>query len=308
MGLYHHVPKLCFLETLSIRRLKIFIIESFQCEVKQMSNDEMLQFIEEAFEENYELLRLEGGHSLSPHVKKLALEQVKNYWKKLRNVAENVSDTEVRLTLPQQKTPTGRPYTIQGVVDVVKEDERTVMYDIKTHDADFVRSNKKDYEGQLNIYAHIWQSVRGQGLDGTSILATGETEALRKAKQRAYQSNNERFLDEALKEWDPEIPIELDPGRVETYIESFGEVVDMIEEHLFQAPPVDRLKTKLKDNKTFIEHACRNCDVRFSCESYKEYAFTSSHARRDFIAFYDDYGTEQERVELIEATLDEEEV
>ncbi|AST95666.1 PD-(D/E)XK nuclease family protein [Shouchella clausii] len=273
-----------------------------------MSNDEMLQFIEEAFEENYELLKLEGGHSLSPHVKKLALEQVKNYWKKLRNVAENVSDTEVRLTLPQQKTPTGRPYTIQGVVDVVKEDERTVMYDIKTHDADFVRSNKKDYEGQLNIYAHIWQSVRGQGLDGTSILATGETEALRKAKQRAYQSNNERFLDEALKEWDPEIPIELDPGRVETYIESFGEVVDMIEEHLFQAPPVDRLKTKLKDNKTFIEHACRNCDVRFSCKSYKEYAFTSSRARRDYIAFYDDYGTEQERVEIIEATLDEEEV
>ena len=68
-----------------------------------MNKDEMLQFIEKAFEENYELLRLEGGHSLSPHVKKLALEQVKNYWKKLRNVAENVSDTEVRLTLPQQK-------------------------------------------------------------------------------------------------------------------------------------------------------------------------------------------------------------
>src|SRR5690625_925281 len=85
----------------------------------------MLQFIEEAFEENYELLRLEGGHSLSPHVKKLALEQVKNYWKKLRDVAENVSDTEVRLTLPERETPAGRRYTIQGVVDVVKEDNRT---------------------------------------------------------------------------------------------------------------------------------------------------------------------------------------
>jgi len=268
----------------------------------------MLQFIEEAFEENYELLRLEGGHSLSPHVKKLALEQVKNYWKKLRDVAENVSDTEVRLTLPERETPAGRRYTIQGVVDVVKEDNRTVMYDIKTHDADFVRNNKKDYEGQLNIYAHIWQSIREQDLDGTSILATGETEALRRAKHRAFQSNNEQYLEEALEEWEPEVPIEIDAQRVDSYIESFGEVVDMIEDHLFHAPPVEKLQTKLNENKTFIDHACRNCDVRFSCEPYKEYAFTSGQARRDFMAFYNDYGTEQERVELIEATLDEEEV
>src|SRR5690606_21359841 len=99
-----------------------------------MNKDEMLQFIEEAFEENYELLQLDGGHSLSPHVKKMALEQVKNYWMKFRHLAENVSDTEIRLTLPQQTTPLGRNYTIQGVVDVVKEDDKTVMYDIKTHD------------------------------------------------------------------------------------------------------------------------------------------------------------------------------
>nr|CDQ36776.1 hypothetical protein BN993_06288 [Virgibacillus halodenitrificans] len=273
-----------------------------------LSNDEMLQYIEEAFEDNYELLKLEGGHSLSPHVKKLALDQVKNYWKKLRNVAENVSDTEVRLTLPQQKTPTGRPYTIQGVVDVVKEDDRTVMYDIKTHNADFVRNNKKDYEGQLNIYAHIWQSIRGQELDGTSILATGETESLRRAKQRSFQSNNEKYIEEALEEWEPEVPIELVEEKVEGYLESFGEVVDLIEEHCFQPPPVEKLKSKLHDNKTFVDHVCRNCDVRFSCVSYKEYAFKSSRARSDFMVFYDDYGTEQERVEIIEATLDEEEV
>lgn len=271
-----------------------------------MSDEKMLQFIEEAFEENYELLRLQGGHSLSPHVKKLALEQVRNYWIKLRNVAENVSDTEVRLTLPQQKSPTGRPYTIQGIVDVVKEDDRTVMYDIKTHDADFVRSNKADYEGQLNVYAHIWQSVRGQELDGTSILATGETEALRRAKQRTFQSNNPQYLADAIDEWEPEISIDLEMEKVDYYIESFGEVVDMIEKHLFQAPSVEKLRSKLKDNKTFVDYACRNCDVRFSCDSYKEYAFTSRRARSDFMAFYDDYGMEQERVEIIETTLEEE--
>ncbi|WP_191559383.1 PD-(D/E)XK nuclease family protein [Metabacillus idriensis] len=273
-----------------------------------MNNDEMLQFIEEAFEENYELLRLEGGHSLSPHVKRMALEQVKQYWKKLKNLAENVTDTEVRLTLPQQKTPAGKSYTIQGVVDVVKEDDKTVMYDIKTHDVDFVRCNKKDYEGQLNIYAHIWQSVRGQHLDGTSIIAIGETEGLRRAKQRASQANNEQILEEAITEWNPEVPIELEMEQVEAYLESFGEVVDMIEGFEFSPPPVEKLHSKVQDNKTFAVHVCRNCDVRFSCESFKEYAYSSSRAKSNFLAFYDDYGTEHERVEVIEANLEEEEV
>lgn len=271
-----------------------------------MNEDEMLQFIEEAFEENYELLQLEGGHSLSPHVKKLALEQVKNYWKKLKSLAENVSDTEVRLTLPHQKTPSGRSYTIQGVVDVVKEDDRVVMYDIKTHDVEYVRGNKSDYEGQLNIYAHIWQSIRGQELDGTSIIATGETELLKKAKQRFMQTNNEQLLEEAFSLWDPEVSIDLTPEKVQEYLVAFGEVVDRIEEHEFKPPSVEKLKSKLHDNKTFAVHVCRNCDVRFSCESYKEYAFTSTKAKRNFLEFYADYGTEAERVDLIEANLEEE--
>ena len=44
-----------------------------------MNNEEMLKFIEDSFEENYELLRLEGGHSLPPHVKKLALQNISHH-------------------------------------------------------------------------------------------------------------------------------------------------------------------------------------------------------------------------------------
>lgn len=264
-----------------------------------MTEEEMLQFIEDSFEENYELLRLEGGHSLSPFVKRLALDQVKLYWKKMKSLAENVSDTEVKLTLPLQKTTKGRTYTVQGVVDVIKEDDKTVLYDIKTHDVDFVRCNKQDYEGQLNIYAHIWQKNHGKELSGTSVIATGQTEDLK----RAYQTKNPQRIQNALEQWLPEVPIEFNEDKVQDTIRSFSDVVDMIEEHKFAPPPIERLMTPVRNNKLFVTHVCRNCDVRFSCDSYREYAFTSLRAKNDFLAYYDDYGNEHEKLEVLEANL-----
>ncbi|HAF0292568.1 TPA: hypothetical protein G9C53_004973 [Salmonella enterica subsp. enterica serovar Typhimurium var. 5-] len=266
-----------------------------------MTEEEMLQFIEESFEENYELLRLEGGHSLSPFVKQIALEQVKLYWKKMKPLAENVSETEVKLTLPLLKTPKGRTYTVQGVVDVIKEDDKTVLYDIKTHDVDFVRCNKADYEGQLNIYAHIWQTNHGKELDGTSIIATGQTEDLK----RAYQSRNPQRIQSALNEWVPEVPIEFSEEKVSETIGAFSEVVDLIEEHHFAPPEIERLKSTVRNNKSFVDHVCRNCDIRFSCNSFREYAFSSTRAKNDFLAYYDDYGTEHEKVEVLEANLED---
>lgn len=268
-----------------------------------MKDEEMLQYIEETFEENYEMLRLEGGHSLAPYVKKLALEQVKLYWKKLRSLAENVTETEVQLTLPLQETPQGRKYTIQGVVDVVKEDQGTILYDIKTHDVDYVKHNIKDYEGQLNIYAHIWQTIRGQELDGTAIVATGQTEEIR----RAYQSGDPQRIEKALENWDPEVTIEFNQEKVKESILSFGEVVDLIEENKFAPPPYEKLTSPIRDNNIFAVHVCRNCDVRFSCESYRQYAFTSTRAKSDFMAYFEDYGTEHERAEVLEANLSESE-
>ncbi|MCA0986576.1 PD-(D/E)XK nuclease family protein [Guptibacillus algicola] len=271
-----------------------------------MHNPEMIQFIEEAFEENYELLRLEGGHSLSPHIKNQALDQVKNYWKKLRHLAENVSDTEVKLTLPQQKTPAGRIYTIQGVVDVVKEDEHINLYDIKTHDVEYVKVNKHEFEGQLNIYGHVWQSIRGEHLDNASIIATGETNELRKAKKRYSSTGDENYLLEALDKWEPEVYIEVSPERVQEYLDSFGEVVDMIEEHRYEPPTVEKLKREVTENKSFVDHVCSNCDIRFSCDAFKEYALSSSKGHSDFLKFFNDFGTENELADIIEANLEEE--
>lgn len=111
--------------------------------------------IREMFEENYELLQYEGGHALTQDVKNAALRQVLLYWQTMRDVAENVTDTEVKLNLPDQMTPKGRKYGIEGVVDIIRENDRTVMYDIKTHDAHYVNANKALYEKQLNVYAYM---------------------------------------------------------------------------------------------------------------------------------------------------------
>ena len=109
--------------------------------INQNYEQEMEDFLREVFEENFEHLRLESGHSITPYGKEVAFNQVLIYWRKMRGVAENVTDTEVRLSLPQQETPRGREYTIEGVVDIVREQDRTMMYDIKTHEADYVRAN-----------------------------------------------------------------------------------------------------------------------------------------------------------------------
>src|SRR5438876_3937588 len=58
-----------------------------------------------------------------------------------RHIAESVTDTEVKLNLPNQKTPKKRTFCIDGVVDIVRENDAVTMYDLKTHDLEFVRDN-----------------------------------------------------------------------------------------------------------------------------------------------------------------------
>jgi len=110
------------------------------------TDKEIEAFLRESFEQNFELLKLESGHSLGADIKDAAWNQVLFYWRKLKDIATRVTETEVRLNLPDQESPGGRKFGIEGVVDIVREGDQTVMYDIKTHDADQVRENIADYE------------------------------------------------------------------------------------------------------------------------------------------------------------------
>src|SRR6267142_4674666 len=130
-----------------------------------MTPEEIENKIKNIFEQNYETLRLEGGHALAADVLQAAMNQVLYNYRKLRIIAENVSETEVKLTLPEQITPEGRKFTIEGVVDIVEEGNDVWMYDIKTHDPDYIKGNTQLYKSQLNIYSYIYQMLRGNKLD-----------------------------------------------------------------------------------------------------------------------------------------------
>jgi len=249
------------------------------------------EFIVNEFNRNYELLRLEGGHNLAPEAKKLALQQVKMYYRRLHDLAETVTDTEVKLTLPEQVTPNGNKFSIEGVVDIVRELSKTTMYDIKTHNADTVKSNITQYENQLNIYAYIWQNLRGEQLNETAIIATQLPDNIKDALELA----DEAKLKYELAKWQPLIPIPFSQENVQQTIKAFAETVDKIEEGEFAPASVEKLKEKVEGTRArFATRICRNCDARFSCTSYRQYALSSKGAGSHFKEYINDLGTEAE--------------
>ncbi|MCX7754803.1 MAG: PD-(D/E)XK nuclease family protein [Anaerolineales bacterium] len=250
-------------------------------------------FIRQRFEENFQQLTLESGHTLTADVKETALQQVLLYWRKLRHVAERVTDTEVRLSLPNQTSPQGREFTIEGVVDIVRADDQTVMYDIKTHDADYVRANLELYKQQLNVYAHIWQELRGEPLDGMAVIATDFPHAVKDA----LANPDPLALPAALEAWQPLVPIEYDPAHKDRTLYAFGETVDKIESGEFAPPPLERLNETIPGALTherFGTRICRQCDARFSCASYRQYARGSRQVGERRMTYFTDDQPDQE--------------
>jgi hypothetical protein len=266
-----------------------------------MSPLEIEKRIKDMFEQNYELLKLEGGHALTQDVKQAALEQVLHYYKKMRVVAERVTETEVKLTLPDQLTPEGRHFTIEGVVDIVREEDETWMYDIKTHDPEFIAGNKDIYQKQLNVYAHIFENLRGNKLDHTAVISTAYPNSLK----LAFSSNDAKRIDYEFSKWDPLIEIPYEYSQVQSTIKDFAKIVDKIETNCFAPPGIEHLKTKQTGTNTiFATRVCRNCDARYSCEAYREYALQSgTRTQSNFKKYFEDYGSNLEKEQFITANI-----
>lgn len=260
------------------------------------------QFIEARFEENFERLRFESGHGISPEVKEQARLQILLYWKRLKKIAESITDTEVRLTLPGRKTPKGREFTIEGIVDIVREKGRTVMYDLKTHDPRDIKKYVQEYQRQLNVYAYIWQTLREQELNEMAVIATQFPKEVADAwRNRAHKPE---VFDQELDRWEPVIDIGFNESDVESTISEFADTIDAIEDGSFSPPTSAKLRGKVYGNETFASRVCSNCDIRFSCGSYREYV-TGSKSRdlKKFREIYEEQPSEDERDARLDAAL-----
>ncbi len=268
-----------------------------------MTDKEIEEELQKMFEINYESLKLQGGHSLTPEVRDAAWNQVLYYFKKLRKVvAEKVSKTEVKLTLPEQETPAGRRFTIEGIVDIVTENEETWMYDIKTHEAGFIEKHKEMYEQQLNVYAYIWEHLQGNKLDHTAIISTVLPSGLRNAL-RDRPIIPEKVKSEADK-WNPVVPLAFSQKKIKETIREFGAVVDDIEAGEFKPATPEELDTADGGKVKFVTRYCIMCDGRFSCSSYRKYvAKTTGRSQADFKRYYSVYDDETAQTDYILSNL-----
>lgn len=266
-----------------------------------MTDQEVYEQIEEIFNENYEVMQITSGSYLSEDIKKIALLQIIYYYKRLKGIAEKVTHTEVKLTLPDQKTPHGRNFTIEGIVDIIKEEKDTWMYDIKTHDAEYIKENKEYYESQLNVYAFIWQKLRGEYLGHTAIIST----ALPSNLKEAIQFQDQQRIDVELKKWEPVIELPYEEDRVESTVNDFADVVDCIENKDFIPPLPEKLKSKFEGtNTTFGTFICRNCDARYSCSSFRKYIQDSGQKMKgNFQKFFEDIAPDLEQEDWVNTHL-----
>jgi len=268
-----------------------------------MNDSEIEDELQKMFEINYESLKLQGGHYLTPEVREAAWNQVLFYYKKLkRQVAEKVTKTEVKLTLPEQETPAGRRFTIEGVVDIVTENDETWMYDVKTHEADYIWKNKEMYEQQLNVYAYIWEKLRSNKLDHTAIISTVLPSGLRNAL-RDRPGIPEKIKAETEK-WEPVIPLDFSHEKIKETIREFGAVVDNIQGREFKPVPVNTLDSAVGGSAKFASRYCVNCDGRFSCSSYRKYVTKiTGRSQADFKRYYSAYDDEAAQNEYILSNL-----
>lgn len=251
---------------------------------KEKCQDFTEEKIRQIFEENFDYLKESAGHTISNNLKEQALQQVLGYWRKNKEIIEKITRSEVKLSLPEQKTPNQRiPYTIEGVVDIVQEGDETWLYDLKTHPVERIKGQPQNYKEQLSIYGYIWRHLQGNALDNTAIISTPLPIAL----QRAIRSKDEAAIERLMDKWDPVIPFGYSEEEVADIIDKFGRIVEQIENSEFFPPSVEVLSEKKYDMKSsFATHICRNCDVRYSCKSYIEYIVNARGANKNNMIDY----------------------
>lgn len=175
---------------------------------------------------NYETASKATNSYLGVNLLKAGLEQVINYYKRVKDNPNLVSQSELPITL------VNGDYVISGKVDLVVNNKgKYQLLDFKTEkkpnlvkDADKINKVKR----QLEIYTYLFEKRYGIKIDGMRVYYTGEL------------SSN------------PFINFKKEDENVKKTIKEFNNVVKNIENKNF-------------DTRCNDLNVCKNCDFRFYC-------------------------------------------
>ena len=130
-----------------------------------------------------------------------------------------------------------------------------------------------------DIHAHRRTGLRGPRRDKVAVIARRPTRPL----YRALRAGDPTRIQAAMEAWNPVLEVPVNGAVVAAVMESFGCVVDLIEERQFSPPGLEVLKGPSRpDGKTpFAQDVCVNCDARFGCASYRQRVRAQSPGRAE---------------------------
>ena len=243
--------------------------------MSKMSDKELEEKLREFFESNYQVLKESSGHTINENMKERAFEQVLMYWRKHKEMVLDGDVSNVKITLSNQQTPNKKnPYSIEGRLDVLEKDGKISLFDVTTNSKEQIEDSIDSYREELNLFAYELERMQQGTVDDTFVLST----SIPRDVKHALKTNNAVELGHALENWDPVVPIQHDASTQEAALKKVGEVIEKINNCEFDPPPPSTLQKKFKDDKTFYQHVCENCDIRKSCESFRtQHLKLSSH-------------------------------
>jgi DNA helicase-2/ATP-dependent DNA helicase PcrA len=184
--------------------------------------------IETWFSTNYAMLSKKERVYLAPITQAAALRHVMGYYDREKDNWDRIKETEVEISLVKDS------YILKGNVDLIRGENDTVeVVDFKSEkkpDMEKDRDRLRQYQRQLEVYAHLIEERTGQKVSRMHLYYTGE------------ESGN------------PYVTFPKDDRAIGKTVARFDEIVGRIEcgDYRIAARP-DRL--------------CENCDMRAYCDT-----------------------------------------
>ena len=180
------------------------------------------------FSANYALLSKKERVYLAPNARQAALQHILRYYERENGNWDRIKEAEVEISLVKDQ------YILKGSVDLIRGAHDTVeIIDFKSEkkpDLERERDRLRQYQSQLEVYAHLVEERTGQKVSRMHLYYTGEDGG------------------------NPYVSFTKDDRAIGKTIARFDDIVDRIERQDYR---LSARPAKL----------CQNCDMRAYCDN-----------------------------------------